>query len=84
MVIKYPDIDNTNYFTNRALCNKEGEKTGKILMFREKGKEEFYLRMKCPYCGHMQEREEKFEKKPYRPACEECGKKIAIVKLKKQ
>ncbi len=82
MAMKYPEIDNTDYFTNRALENDEGEKTGKILMFREKGKKEFYIRMKCPYCGHMQERKEAFEKKPYRPACEKCGRKLVIKKLK--
>ncbi|MCK5043110.1 MAG: hypothetical protein KAJ20_00765 [Candidatus Aenigmarchaeota archaeon] len=82
MVLQYSDIKNTDYFTNRALENDEGEKTGKILMFREKGKEKYYLRMKCPYCGHMQEREEAFEKKPYRPACEKCGRKVVIKKLK--
>ncbi len=82
MAIQYTDIKNTDYFTNRALENDEGEKTGKILMFHEKGKEKYYLRMKCPFCGHMQEREEAFAKKPYRPACEKCGRKVVIKKLK--
>lgn len=82
MVIKYPSIEDTNYFTNRALENKDGEPTGKILMFRKKGKEKYFLRLKCPFCGHMQEREEAFEKKPFRPACEKCGKKVIISKLK--
>ncbi|MBW6451948.1 MAG: hypothetical protein K0B02_04445 [DPANN group archaeon] len=81
-MVNFPDISNTNYFTNRSLPNKEGEMTGKILMFREKGKEEYHLIMTCPFCGHEQERDEAFEKKPFRPKCSSCTKSILISKLK--
>jgi len=78
----YPNVSDTNYFTNRALENKEGEKTGKVIMWRMKGEEEYHLVLKCPFCGHDQELVEKFAKKPYRPRCQNCAKSILISKLK--
>lgn len=82
MAEKYPNITETNYFTNRALENDNGEKTGKIIMWRVKGSEKFHYTLKCPYCGDVTERDELFEKRPYRPWCNKCGKTIMIEKIK--
>lgn len=79
---KYPNIDETNYFTNRALENDAGEKTGKIMMWRMKGEEKFRYILKCPFCGAVTERDELFEKRPYRPGCTQCGKKVLVEKIK--
>ncbi len=82
--MKFPNISDTNYFTNRALDNKEGEPTGKIIMWRMKGEEAFNYILKCPFCGHEQEKKEEFAKKPYRPRCENCNKSVVIAKIKKK
>jgi hypothetical protein len=80
--MEYPNIDNTNYFTNRGLANEKGEKKGKIVMWRVKGEEEFCYIMVCPFCMQKQEAKRKFEKRPYRPVCEKCGKSITVAKIK--
>ena len=82
MATQYPSIDETNYFTNRALENDSGEKNGKILMWRMKGGEKFHYILKCPYCSAITEKDELFEKKPYRPSCSTCGKKVVVEKIK--
>ena len=82
IMVTYPDIGDTNYFTNRALENKAGEKKGKIIMWRNKGKEEFHMILTCPECGEVTEKKQAFEKKPYRPNCDSCGAKFVIAKLK--
>ncbi len=82
--MKFPNIGDTNYFTNRALDNEKGEPAGKIVMWRMKGEEEFRYILKCPFCGHEQEKKEEFTKKPYRPRCEKCGKSVVIAKLRKK
>ncbi len=81
---KFPNISDTNYFTNRALDNEKGEVAGKIIMWRIRGEEEFRYILKCPFCGHEQEKKEVFAKKPYRPRCEKCNKSVVIAKLKKK
>jgi len=81
-MVSYPDISNTNYFTNRALLNKAGEKKGKIIMWRNKGEEIFHMRLTCPECGTVNEKTQEFERKPYRPTCDNCGAKFVIAKLK--
>ncbi len=83
-VMSFPNINDTNYFTNRALDNEKGEPTGKIVMWRIRGEEEFSYILKCPFCGHEQEKKELFPKKPYRPRCEKCNKSIVVAKLKKK
>lgn len=82
MTEQLPSIDNMDYFTNRALANKKGEKTGKILMWREKGDPEFNVKMKCPECGATQESRRSFERRPYRVKCDGCGLLVAVSKLK--
>lgn len=82
MVTQYPNIEETNYFTNRALENEKGEKAGKILMWRVKGNEKFHFILKCPACGAETEKDELFEKRPYWPACASCGKKYMVEKIK--
>lgn len=79
---EYPSISDTDYFTNRALENENGEKCGKIIMWRIKGDTEFHVSLKCPFCGKEQEYKQAFEKKPYRPACQGCGKMFIISKIK--
>ncbi|MFH1126540.1 MAG: hypothetical protein V1718_00325 [archaeon] len=81
---KFPNINDTNYFTNRALENEKGETSGKIIMWRIKGEEEYRYVLKCPFCGHDQEKKEAFTRRPYRPRCDNCGKSIAISKIKKK
>lgn len=81
---KFPNIEDTNYFTNRALDNEDGEIKGKIIMWRVKGEEEFHYILKCPFCGHDQEKKEAFPKRPYRPRCDSCGKSILVGKIKKK
>lgn len=78
----YPRIENTDYFTNRALENEKGEKSGKIVMWRVKGENQFHVVLKCPFCGKDQEYTQAFEKRPYRPACQSCGKNFVISKIK--
>ncbi|MCK5333676.1 MAG: hypothetical protein KAJ24_04135 [Candidatus Aenigmarchaeota archaeon] len=78
----YPSIGDTNYFTNRGLENDKEEKTGKIIMWRNKGEEKFHIILKCPFCSAENEFTEEFEKRPYRPACPACGKKFIIAKIK--
>ena len=84
IIMDYPKISDTNYFTNRALANEKGEKKGKIVMWRIKGETEFHLIMVCPYCLAKQDQVKEFPKKPYRPVCEKCGKSITIAKLKSE
>lgn len=83
MAPEYPKIEETNYFTNRALENEKGEKTGKILMWRLKTSDKFHYILKCPYCGSLTEKDEMFERRPYRPACNSCGKSVMVEKIKK-
>ena len=80
----YPKINEMDYFTNRSLENKEGEKKGRILMFREKGKEKFHIRMKCAFCEESSEFTTEFKKKPYNVECPKCHKKFKIIKLNKK
>ncbi len=82
MVTQYPNIAETNYFTNRALENDKCEKTGKIIMWREKSSKKFHYILKCPFCSEITEKDELFEKKPYRPWCGKCGKKVLVEKIK--
>lgn len=84
MAKEYPDVSEMNYFTNRKLENEKGEKTGKVLIWRLKGEEEYNVEMKCPFCEHIQSRKEKFERRPFRPSCEKCGKSTTIAKIKKK
>lgn len=77
-----PDFNNIDYFTNRGLENESGERKGKIVMWREKGREESHFILNCPYCGHHTEKDEVFSKKPYRPKCEKCGRSVVISKIK--
>lgn len=81
---EYPKVEDCVYFTNRALENEKMEKKGHILMWRRRGEEQFHMILTCPYCGQKQERDEKFEGKPYRPICEKCGKTITIEKMLKK
>ncbi len=80
--MEIPNLENTNYFTNRALEDDKGNKKGKIIIWRYKGKEEFNIILDCPFCGTHQERKEEFKRKPYRPKCENCGKGFMISKIK--
>ncbi len=82
MVEKYPNINETNYFTNRVLPNDNLEKTGKIIIWRIKGEERFHYILKCPHCGEITERDELFERRPYQPWCSKCGKKVVVEKIK--
>lgn len=82
MATQYPKIEETNYFTNRALENEKGEKIGKIIMWRLKGEDAFHYILKCPFCAAMTERDERFERKPYRPGCDSCGKNVLVEKIK--
>ena len=81
-MVTYPDLNNTAYYTNRALENKAGEKKGKIIMWRNKGEEVFRMILTCPECDTVNEKTQEFEKKPYRPICDNCGAKIVVAKLK--
>ena len=83
-MVTYPDLNNTAYFTNRLLENKEGEKKGKIILWRNKGEEEFRMILTCPECATVNEKKQEFAKKPYRPTCDNCGAKFVIAKLKKE
>ncbi len=83
MTESYPKINEMNYFTNRKLENEAGEKTGRLLMYRIKGREEFEVKMTCPFCGAQQKQSIVFEKRPYRMKCKECEKIIKVPKLKK-
>ncbi len=82
MKIKFPNIEDTDYFTNRALEDDNGEKKGKIIMWRLKGKEEFNIYLKCPFCGFEEQRTEVFKRRPYRPKCSKCGKSFMVSKIK--
>lgn len=81
MAREYPSVNEMNYFTNRKLENEKGEKVGKILIWRLKGEEEYNIEMKCPFCEHIQSRKEIFERRPFRPVCEKCGKKVVIERM---
>lgn len=78
----YPNIADTNYFTNRKVENEKGEETGKVVMWRNKSGPEFHYIMKCPYCLKESEGKEAFTKRPYRPKCVHCGKSVTVAKLK--
>lgn len=83
-MVEYPAIENTDYFTNRALEDEKGEKKGKIVMWRIRGEKEFHIVLKCPHCGKEQEYKQAFEKRPYKPACQACGKMFIIAKIKSE
>ena len=84
MRVKFPRIEDTNYFTNRPLLNDKGEKTGKLIMFRLKGEDEFNYLLVCPYCGEEQEGSVVFKRRPYRIQCKKCERKILVEKLLKK
>ncbi|MCK5321819.1 MAG: hypothetical protein KAJ47_01005 [Candidatus Aenigmarchaeota archaeon] len=81
---EYPNIDEMGYFTNRSLENKEGEKKGRLLMYREKDKEDFHVKMKCAMCGESHEFTTQFTRKPYTVICPGCNSKFKVVKLSKK
>lgn len=83
-MVEFPNVEECNYFTKRALENEKNEKTGQIVMWRRKGSETFHFVMKCPYCSAEQERDEKFEARPYRPICQKCGKSVTIGRILKK
>lgn len=83
-MVTIPPLEELDYYTRRELKNEQGQKTGFIRMWRRKGKKEFHIEMKCPFCGKAQERDEVFEKKPYRPVCESCGKSVTVEKMTKK
>lgn len=78
----YPNIANTDYFTNRKVENEKGEETGKVIMWRNKGDPAFHFIMKCPFCLKDSEGKENFTRRPYRPKCSQCGKSVTIAKIK--
>jgi len=81
--VKFPRMEDVDYFTNRPLENENGERTGKIIMFRLKGETKFQYKMICPFCGKEQEGSIEFKRRPYRVPCKHCNKKILIERLKK-
>ncbi len=85
--MKLPDgittFDELAYITTRKLENKQGEKTGTVLLYRKKGEEEFRYTLTCPYCETEQESHVVFKRRPYRLKCSACGKSIMIGKLSK-
>ncbi|MEE8401478.1 MAG: hypothetical protein V3R86_04940 [Candidatus Hydrothermarchaeaceae archaeon] len=72
------------YLTRRKIKNKEGEETGEIFMWKEKGKEESQYVMKCPYCSVEQEGRIVLLKRPYRLRCSKCNRSITLPKLQKE
>ncbi|MEE8400882.1 MAG: hypothetical protein V3R86_01850 [Candidatus Hydrothermarchaeaceae archaeon] len=71
------------YLTKRKLTNKEGEETGEIILWKEKGKEESQYVMNCPYCNVEQEGSAVLVKRPYRLRCSSCDRSITLPKLQK-
>jgi len=75
------DLKNLAYLTRRKLENENGEQRGAVVMWRQKGEEEFNYMLKCPHCEVEQQSRIIFEKRPYRLQCRNCGKSILIEKL---
>ena len=75
------DFNELAYITSRKLKNDDGSKTGTVVMWRNKGEEEFGYKLTCPYCETEQESRVIFKKRPYRVRCSNCNKSILIEKL---
>ena len=82
--MKLPKIEELDYFTKRNLTDDEGEKKGKIVMYRLRGETEFHYMLICPYCGKEQKGKAEFKRRPYRIECDECGRKIVVERLLKK
>ena len=80
----FPDLGDLDYFTKRKLENEKGEQTGKILIFRMKGHEEFQIKLLCPECGNAEDQEKIFTRRPYRVTCSKCDARFALSKLSKK
>lgn len=70
------DIKDIAYITSRKLKNANGEKTGAVVMWRNKGEDEFRYTLKCPYCGAEEESSTMLKRRPYRVRCSNCGMSI--------
>jgi len=81
------------FITTRDLFNKDKEPTGKIRIMKMKEEDEATVKYKCPECGHEETKKEKWEEpfltgkganKKMTVVCKGCGKKMTVLKLKKQ
>ncbi len=81
------------FITTRELVNKAGEVTGKIRIMKLKEEDEALVKYKCPECGHEEQKKELWQEpfltgkganKKMTVVCAGCGKKMAVLKMKKQ
>jgi len=74
------DIKDLAYITSRKLKSANGEETGAVVIWRNKGEDEFHYTLKCPYCGAEEESNTAFKRMPNRVRCSNCGKSILMGK----
>ncbi len=81
------------FITTRDLGNKDGEVTGSIRIMKMKGEPEAMVKYRCPECGYEETKKEKWEEpfltgkgvnKRMTVVCAGCGKKMTILKMKKE
>jgi|GEM_PF-592981 len=75
--VKLPEgIKDLAYITSRKLKSANGEEAGAVVIWRNKGEDEFHYTLKCPYCGAEEESSTVFKRRPYRVRCSNCGTSI--------
>ena len=81
------------YITNRELGNSSGQNTGKIRILKLKEEMGANVELTCPECGTSEKRKEVWGEpfvigsgasKKFTLACNKCGFKINLLKLKKE
>lgn len=81
------------FITTRELVDKAGKVTGKISIMKLKEQAEALVKYKCPECGYEEQKKELYQEpfltgggtnKKMTVVCTGCGKKITVLKLKKE
>jgi hypothetical protein len=81
------------FVTTRELANKAGEDKGKIRIMKLKEQAEALVDYTCPECGHTEKKKELWQEpfvtgsganRKMNVVCTGCGKKMTVLKLKKQ
>jgi DNA-directed RNA polymerase subunit RPC12/RpoP len=81
------------FITTRELENKSGELKGKVRIIKLKEEDKAMVDFTCPDCGHSEKKEELWQEpfvtgsganKKMNVVCRGCGKRITVLKLKKE